>query len=197
MIYYPILHQPCGLNEGLRRIGVCSAMGDVFLEQLVKKKSTGVDILKKCLILLAGLFLCLLGLNFVVSQFFGPIALLVAVGAIYFSWFFITSLNLEFEYIYTNGEIDVDKIMAKRKRKRMTTVKISAFEEFGTYDQEKFRSRSFDATVNAAVSPSEPETRYAVYRSREGKHCLLLFSPDERLLAEIEKIYNRRVRVPQ
>lgn len=182
---------PMDENRGL------TIMGDVFLEQLVKKKNTGADILKKCLILLAGLILCLIALNFIFSQFFGPIALLIAVGALYFAWFFITSLNLEFEYIYTNGEIDVDKIMAKRKRKRMTTVKISAFEEFGKLDLAKFRSQHYDATVNAAVSLNDPETRYAVYRNREGKHCILLFSPDERLLGEIEKIYNRRIRVPQ
>lgn len=172
-------------------------MGDVFLEQLVKKKNTGMDIFKKVLIMLAGILLCLVALNFVFSQFFGPIALLVAVGAIYFAWFFITALNLEFEYIYTNGEIDVDKIMAKRKRKRLTTVKISAFEEFDKFNMERFRSQQYDVTLNASSSMSDPDTRYAVYHNRDNKKCILIFNPDDRLLPEIEKIYRRRIRTGQ
>lgn len=172
-------------------------MADVFLEQLVKKKNSGIDILKKSLILLAGLILCMIALSFVMSQFFGSIALLIAVGAIYFAWFFMTSLNLEFEYIYTNGEIDVDKIMAKRKRKRMTTVKISSFEEFDKYNAEKLRSQQIDVTLNAAICTTDPDTYYAIFRNRENKRCLLIFSPDERLLPEIEKVFKRKIRVAQ
>lgn len=172
-------------------------MGDVFLEQLVKKKNTSTDIVKKALIMLLGLILCFLALNFVFSQFFGTIALLIAVGAIYFAWFFMTSLNLEFEYIYTNGEIDVDKIMAKRKRKRMTTVKISSFEEFDKFNLEKYRTQQYDVTLNAAISMTEPDTYYGVFHNRENKKCILIFSPDERLLPEIEKVYKRRIRVSQ
>ncbi len=168
-------------------------MADVFLEQLVKKKTTGMDILKKVLIMIAGVALCLFAMLFIFSRVVGPFALLIAVGALYFAWFFITSLNLEFEYIYTNGEIDVDKIMAKRKRKRLTTVKISAFEEFGKLDLERFRSQQYDATVNAAISLADPDTYCAVFHNRDNKKCALLFSPNERLLQEIEKIYRRRI----
>ncbi len=173
-------------------------MGDVFLEQLVKKKNSSVDLLKKVGIMVAGLVIAFAAMLFGFgSQFFGSIALLLAVGAIYFAWYFMTSLNLEFEYIYTNGEIDVDRIAAKRKRKRMTTVKISGFEEFDKFNAERYKNQQYDVKLDASVSWNEPNTYYAVYHNRENKKCILIFNPDERLLPEIEKIYRRRVRIPQ
>lgn len=168
-------------------------MGDVFLEQLVKKRDMMPDILKKCAILFTGL-LCLFGsvVFFLASRYLAPISLLLVAGSIYFTWYFISGLNLEFEYIYTNGEIDVDKISAKRKRKRLTTVRVSSFEEFEKFDPEKFRTQKYDVVNNASICLIDESNYYAVYRNHDGQKCILIFSPNQRLLDAIRTQIRRR-----
>lgn len=167
-------------------------MGDVFLEQIVKKKDTAKEIIIKALILFAGVLVFLVALMFLPNQFVGPFALLIGVGGIYFAWYFATGLNLEFEYIYTNGEIDFDKIVAKRKRKRIVTVRISSFDDFGKFDLEKYKNQKYDVTINASVSQLDPATYYATFRNRDGKSCILMFSPNEKLLETINTQYRRK-----
>lgn len=169
-------------------------MGDVFLEQIVKKKDMMNDILIKCAILFVGLLLLFgSGILFLMSNStFAPFSILLVAGTIYFTWYFISGLNLEFEYIYTNGEIDIDKISAKRKRKRMTTVRISSFEEFEKFDLEKYRTQKYDVVYNASICVLDDSDYYAVYRDRDGRKCILIFSPNERLLDAIHTQYRRR-----
>lgn len=44
-------------------------------------------------------------------------------GSLYGGYILITNMSVEYEYIVTNGEMDIDKIIAKRRRKRLITVK--------------------------------------------------------------------------
>ena len=170
-------------------------MGDVFLEQIVKKKDTIKEVVIKALIMVAGVLIFLASILFLGNQFFGPFALLFGVGGIYFAWFFATGLNLEFEYIYTNGEIDFDKISAKRKRKRIVTVRITSFADFGKFDAEKYKNQKYDVTINAAASLADPETYYATFTNKEGKKCILMFSPNQRLLDTINAQFRKKAYV--
>ncbi|MEG0691839.1 MAG: DUF6106 family protein [Oscillospiraceae bacterium] len=167
-------------------------MGDVFLEQIVKKRDTFKEIAIKFLIMLAGALVFITSLLFLGNQFVGPFSLLIGVGGIYFAWYFATGLNLEFEYIYTNGEIDFDKISAKRKRKRIVTVRISSFEDFGKFDLEKYKNQKYEVTINAATSLADPETYYATFRNRDGKSCILMFTPSQKLLDTINTQFRRK-----
>ena len=42
--------------------------------------------------------------------------------------------NVEYEYIVTNGELDIDRIIARRGRKRMINIKTNAYELIAPYD---------------------------------------------------------------
>jgi hypothetical protein len=56
------------------------------------------------------------------------IDLLLIVGLIYFGIRVATSRNVEYEYIVTNGDLDIDMIVAKRKRKRIFSANCKEFE---------------------------------------------------------------------
>lgn len=170
-------------------------MGDVFIEQMVKKKDVMKDILVKCAILLAGLIILFIALVlFLISMSFNlaPFAILLVAGDIYFTWYFISGLNLEFEYIYTNGEFDFDKISAKRKRKRVVTVRVSSFEEFGPFSQEKLAEKKADKFLNLSTNIYDKGNYYAFFHDREGQSHFLLFTPNERLLEAIKAQYRRK-----
>lgn len=166
-------------------------MKDVFLEQIVRKRDGAKDIAIKVLIVFVGLLIAFFAFLFVMQPTFGPFALLIAAGALYYAWYFSSGLNLEFEYIYTNGEIDIDKISAKRKRKRMITVKVREFLEFGEYNPENDRNIKRDILIDASINKKSEGVYYATLRNSEGQTVMVLFNPNEKLLGEINALYRK------
>ena len=80
---------------------------DVFLEQIVARKSTGVDVVKKILIIFAAIFLVFLfafilpglrlneGILGTIGQIFSMLGLLLAAGVIYGTYFLISGMSIE------------------------------------------------------------------------------------------------------
>ena len=162
---------------------------DTFAEQLVVKPMTPQDQLKKTGLILVTVVLCL-GLTYL-SLTFMPLILLVVCAVAYGAYFLITGMNVEYEYSVTNGELDVDKIIAKRKRKHMLTVKISDFETFGLESEAKF-----DNTVTTfLVGDGDEEHYYAADFQHESLGWVrLVFSPNERVLEAIRSSLKRGLR---
>lgn len=97
---------------------------DIFYEQLVKKQLTPMDMMKRGGLLTAFVIVAFLAF-FVLPAFsalFASFSIFIVAGAAYGVWYLWGTTNLEYEYILTNGEIDVDKIISQRKRKRWVTV---------------------------------------------------------------------------
>ena len=99
-------------------------MSDIFIEQMIKKQRELKDVVRNVAIMTVGFVLAagllfLLLMSFPYKEYVGAFIFLLFVGVIYYTWYIIAGLNLEYEYIFTNGEMDVDKISNKRRRKRM------------------------------------------------------------------------------
>ena len=107
---------------------------DVFIEEIVKKKKEPLDWLKSIAILV----LCLaLAVGFLFLGMFFPFCWVLAGLSIYFGYFFISRRSIEFEYSLTNDTFDVDKIIAKRTRKRLISTSCKNFDDFGQYHPEE------------------------------------------------------------
>ena len=153
---------------------------DTFFEQIVAIKKTG-----KSLLLITGIWF----LAFVVSALififlFGSsftfIALLLIFGAFYGAFKLSGRLSLEYEYIITNGTMDVDKIIAKSSRKRSASFELADVERLEKYNMNAKPVGNYEKTV-IACNEDDPSA-YFVVVSKEGKGKLLLvFSPDERI----------------
>ena len=96
-------------------------MGDFYAEKLVKKKTTGKDILIKCL-------MAALTVIAVFSFFVMPFGIFVVFLIIGLDIFIFRSLDVEYEYQYINGDIDIDKIMHKERRKNVFSANIKDME---------------------------------------------------------------------
>ena len=96
-------------------------MSDFYTEQLVKRKaSMGTMVAKAALIALTVVSL--------LSFFLFPLGILFFGIMIVADIFLFRQLDLEFEYLYVNGDLDIDKIMAKQKRKRVFQTNVSELE---------------------------------------------------------------------
>ena len=109
---------------------------DSYCEYIVKKRNGGKELGLRALIIVAAiaLFIIFMMLGFVMPNF-SMITILLAAGSLYGGYILITNMSVEYEYIVTNGEMDIDKIIAKRRRKRLITVNARTFERFGPFKE--------------------------------------------------------------
>ncbi len=92
-------------------------MNDGYEEILVKKGKDAKDSFMKGMVYSVVGILAAVGL-----VFFNPIFLLAAVIMGFVAFYLILpNFDIEYEYLYVGGDIDVDKIMAKRKRKTIAS----------------------------------------------------------------------------
>lgn len=154
---------------------------DHYNEQLVKKQTETSDIVKRVLIVIATILLsavCAFG-GFV----FGFMPLIVVVfGIFYLSWYLISATSVEYEYIITNNDMDIDKITGRRKRKRLITVKLNTVTEWGEYTEGM--GANADATVMASDASGEGVWYVLAKHEKFGK-VMVLFNPTEETAVNI------------
>ena len=161
---------------------------DTFLEQIIKIKLTGkVKALITAIIVFDALLVCVL---LYLSLFLAPtIMLLVVAGAIYGGYKLISLLSIEYEYIYTNGDLDVDKIVAKSNRKRMVSIKCSEVEKYGEY-----KGQPAPGSVKATHIFCNPDSEGQVYliaKDRNLGNVMIVLAPNDRIRTELEKAIPR------
>ncbi|MDR2531769.1 MAG: hypothetical protein LBC82_02895 [Oscillospiraceae bacterium] len=158
---------------------------DSFIEQIVVKKSEARDNLKRAGIMAGGMALCLT---------FGTLAMLIfalsmififlCFGTVWLTWFFIQGTFIEYEYIVTNNEMDIDKIMARKKRKRLITIRIDKAEDWGVYAAGK----DTDAQVTVqAHDCGYTNLWYIVTRHEKFGKTVVYFSPGRAVLEVMNK----------
>ena len=158
---------------------------DTFTEELVVKKNTSKDIVKLVAYLLAiftvPLIFILLGVT--VNGYFIIVALCAAFFAIYGSYYLVTGLYKEFEYAVTNSNITVDKVIAKRNRKRIISVDIKRFNSLKKLKDSDFAKKDYRKIFKASITPDGDDVYGAeMHLEKFGGECLLLFSPGEKTL---------------
>lgn len=165
---------------------------DIFIEQLVEKADSKKDIALKILIGSAAVILAV-GL-FIVLMMFGltPVGIVLAAGIFYGAYWLISEQEIEYEYILTNGDLDIDKIIAKKKRKRLLTIKVKSFDHFGKLSD---APEADDSVVTVlAASGYADEAYYADFNhDRHGK-TRLIFSPNEHFREEMSSFIPSRAK---
>lgn len=167
-------------------------MTDTFAEQIVKKTSTSSDALKKTMLMASGgvitallVFLCLKT----------PFAILLIAGVIYLLYYLLTSMNVEYEYSVTNGTLDIDKIIARRKRVNMLSVEVKTFTAFDSYlsFDGDFSGTTIMAVGSDIASGEEEAPFYAAFKHETYGDVMLVFSPDEKILECIRPYLPRNI----
>ena len=149
---------------------------DSFFEQIVKKRKGAKE-----WAIIAAVILAALALLFLALMYLGSLIIIATVGIAYGAWWLATTQNVEFEYCVTNGDIDVDMIVARRKRKRLVSVAGRKIRALAPYDPQKPLGK-FQRTVMVAPSLSEEGLWYFTYHSKKNGDTLVIFQPDDRVL---------------
>lgn len=155
---------------------------DTYKEQNVKKAVTTTDTIRKYSLILASISISgiLLWLSVAILPQYILFVVFVSVLLVYGAFYLLKDLEVEYEYLYTNGDLDIDKIMGQRKRKRLVTVemlkvtKLEKYTESVQFDDEK--------TVVDASSGFEDEHWYMEFSSKKYGECYLIFTPNDEML---------------
>ena len=82
--------------------------------------------------------------------------------------------------------MDIDKIIAKRSRKRLLTVNARTFERFGPFKEADHASENYANRVYACSTPNDPGCYYAVLNHQTMGHILLVFTPNDNVLNNLK-----------
>ncbi len=161
---------------------------DNFAEQLVKKELTSSDKTKNTLTVVGGIALTVI---FAVASFMmlgsiiiAFIGMILAIACGCGTFLMARNSNVEYEYTFTNGELDIDKIIAQSKRKPMLTIQISKFTDFGKYDEDTSEETD-EMTVVMATDNIASKEYYADFPHEEFGMTRLIFCPDEKMRENI------------
>ena len=84
---------------------------DTFFEQIISIRKTGKSIAAIVGVWLLAFILCFL--LFLFSGYLGAFSFLLIAGALYGAFKLSCLFNIEYEYIVTNGTMDIDNIISK------------------------------------------------------------------------------------
>ena len=164
-------------------------MSESYVELLVKKKKTPKDSILKGLMIAGIVILVLIGLVI-------HLVLIEAIALGVLAYFKMPGLDLEFEYLYVNGELDIDKIMSKVKRKRVGSFDISKAEMVApvkSHELDYYR-QSKDMKVVDCSSGEDHANVYGMVIKDEKGMKLVLFEPNQEILDDMRRIAPRKVK---
>jgi len=152
---------------------------DIFVEKLVKKKLDGNDML-----IIGGSIALAVVVISAIILFLGPYgaSLILCLAVVYLTYMVISSRRIEYEYAFTNGELDIDKIVNKRKRENLISANCREFEIFAKADSEMAVSSLDSEDIYVFVAKKkidEDEDR------TKSKRVLVFFEPNEKMLKSI------------
>lgn len=154
---------------------------DTFFEQIIAIKKSGKTIAALAGLCLAAVLICFLLLNLL-----GSFSLLLIAGVLYGTYKLSGFFNIEYEYIVTNGTMDIDKIINKSSRKRMLSFELQTVSRIEKYNPALLNSvNSKDVLI---ACNTDDKDAYLIVSSAEGKGTkYLVFAPDERVRGAITK----------
>ncbi len=164
---------------------------DTFVEDAVKVVETPAVKAKKRGLLAAAILFLLVGMSFV-----GPIRVVLNVLAVIFGILAIiemTNRNIEYEYDYTNGSLEIAKIIDNSKRKSVVTIEpaqIKLVAAVGTNESLRFDHVKLKTLDCSAHSDEYKDYILVAHSEVKGNDFKVIFNPSDKLLDAMSK-YNK------
>ncbi len=175
-------------------------MDVTFMEKIVKKQKENIDYIKIAGIILAVFAIVFIALSVEFLTAFLPILL---VGSVWGAWWLITSMSQEFEYSVTDNFIDIDCIIARRKRTRVFSGDVKECEICARVNTDYYKeySKRTIKVLNFAPSTDLKNNYFIVTKNNakkaktKGETVLVIFEPDDRMIPSLRKFGPSKIKV--
>ena len=155
-------------------------MNELYAEAGVKRRENAKSILAK-----VGL------IGFIIISFFisglSPFLVILPVVAIIVAFIFFPRLNVEYEYVFCDGQIDFDKIMGNSKRKTMLKMDLEQAEivaPSSSHSLDSFKNENLPKKDYSSLNP-DGKTYTIIGRAlgkEEGQNIRVIFEPSEKMI---------------
>lgn len=176
---------------------------DVFIEYMLKRKKDGKDIAIISVIVAAGVIITIAMIALMFALALTGVSMAFSIGFVlvalmwYGAYLLISMRNIEYEYILTNHYFDVDKIMAKRGRKRLLSIDFNEAEIVANIEDNEhnhaYRNNSGDLKVLDFTGDKERGHIYFADVVADGERKRILFQPTSKMIDAIKKFNPRNV----
>lgn len=163
-------------------------MNQMYAEAGVKKKDTMSTMMLRILLILGivlGVFLLLLGKFY--FTFIG-----IAIGVVMVLLF--PRLNVDYEYVFVDGQIDFDRIIGKAKRKTLLRIDMDQVEIIapsGSHTLDGYTHVQLEARdFSSGDKNSKP---YIIIATVENKKYRIAFEPSEKMLSLMKQKSPRKI----
>ena len=165
---------------------------EVYAEWLVKRKTPGYMYFAIPLSIVASIllfFVCC-----VVIPYFGYIVGLIPFVGVYF---LITYSKVEYEYIFVTGELTIDKIIARNRRKRIIALDMSNVETIADLSGHFLDGQMGNPNIKKYTYTSGEKDRklFGVLCSVSGSTRIYIIEPSAKLIEAIRKSAPRMVQM--
>ncbi len=165
-------------------------MSDLYQEILVARESSFMN-----KIIRAAAYAVTAAVIFTGFLFVNILFLIVGAALAVCCYIFLPKLDVEYEYLYVNGELDIDAIYSKQKRKRIAGYDMAELEILAPST-----SHALDSYVNQQgakvrdFTSRDPQTQsYTLVFSKEGKRDIIKVELNDVILNDIRRIAPRKV----
>ena len=162
-------------------------MSELYSEWIVKKKSPSWAFAAKVMLIILTVLV-------VVVSMVMPLLFIVAIILGYVTYRLSLNWNLEYEYTFVNGELDIDKIMAKSRRKRCVVLNMEQTEIVapeGAHQLDNYKSTPCK-TMDFSSGIAENK-KYVMYASFNNEMVKVIFEPNERMINDMWNSSPRKV----
>ena len=159
----------------------------LYAEAGVKKKENATSIAIRALMsigIMLGVFLIMMG------NYLSMGGLLLIVGII----FLFPKLNIEYEYVFVDGQLDFDRITGKSKRKTILRIDMEQVEIVAPAGSHALDGYTYAQNEKKDFSSGDKNVKpYIIIASKEEKKYQIAFEPSEKMLSMMKQKNPRKI----
>lgn len=163
-------------------------MSDSYVEVLVKRRGKSIHTVIKVVMMVITVAMLAAG------YFLHWILFIPGIFLMFVDSKFLPRLSVEYEYLYVAGELTIDKILGKEKRKNCFVEEVKQMEIIAPVDSDKLREFDNKQCVIKDFSSEKEEAKvYACIFRKNQELWKVLFEPNEKLLEAMWTIAPQKV----
>lgn len=154
-------------------------MNELYAETSVKKKATASDMAVKVVAILA--VVLLFAASIFLGGMFGNILTFVAVAAVVALIWYWPRFKVEWEYVFCDGQFDIDAILGGEKRKQVLRLEVENADLVAPINSS--RMDGYRHLQVKDYSSMKPDAKlYAVVTKLKAEKVVLYIEPSEKML---------------
>jgi uncharacterized membrane protein YeaQ/YmgE (transglycosylase-associated protein family) len=162
---------------------------DIFIEKIVKRHKSIVDILLILLIVIGAIVI-----SYLLMLFIPQFAMFLIIAVFYGAYILISKFNIEYEYALTNGDLDIDMIISQKKRKRLLSVNCKEFDMVARVNSSQYTREIKECkNVKDYTSRSKNAEAWFISMRKDGQHTVILFEPLGKMIDSFAVYIPRKV----